>query len=168
MPKANICLIGLSNQFIDKYALELSKKLDMFYANAEKIIQFELFDMNRMEEICGKEYLEKKESSVLKHICTYENTLINVDYKLLNNDTNYKNIKESCLIIYLRINLDRYIKEIEKDNYSDSAKNLNIDLFKDRDFICCKKADMVVQCENLQGEHLVDTILQTLLDYYEN
>lgn len=167
MPKANICLVGLSNQFVDKNALELSKKLDMFYANASEIIQFELFDISRMEEMCGKDYLERKETAVLKRICTYENTIINIEYQLLNTETNYKFIKESCLIIYLKLSLNRYKKEILEERMSDSAKSLNIDLFKDRDFICSKKADIVVDCKDIEGEELLGLIMQKLLGYYE-
>lgn len=165
MSKSSICLIGLSSHFVDKYALELSKKLDMYYANASEIIQFELFDKNRMEEVCGKEYLEKKESSILRRICTYENTVINVEYQLLNNDVNYKFAKENCLIIYLKVNLDRYKKEILDDNLSDSAKMLNLELFKDRDFICEKKADVVVDCMALMDDELISAILKKLLNF---
>lgn len=167
MPKANICLVGLSNQFVDKNALELSKKLDMFYANASEIIQFELFDISRMEEMCGKDYLERKETAVLKRICTYENTIINIEYQLLNTETNYKFIKENCLIIYLKLSLNRYKKEVLEERMSDSAKSLNIDLFKDRDFICSKKADIVVDCKDIEGEELLGLIMQKLLGYYE-
>lgn len=167
MPKANICLVGLSNQFVDKNALELSKKLDMFYANASEIIQFELFDISRMEEMCGKDYLERKETAVLKRICTYENTIINIEYQLLNTETNYKFIKENCLIIYLKLSLSRFKKELLEEHMSDSAKSLNIDLFKDRDFICSKKADIVVDCKDIEGEELLGLIMQKLLGYYE-
>lgn len=167
MSKANICLIGLSNQFVDKYSLELSKKLDMFYANVGQIIQFELFDMNKMEEICGKEYLDKKESSILKRVCTYENTIVNTEFYLLNSENNYKFVKENCLIIYLKIGLERYKNELEKENISSSAKELNLDLFKDRDFICTKKADIVVNCKDLQDDDLLGEIMSKLLDYFD-
>ncbi len=167
MSKANICLIGLSNSFVDKYALDLSKKLDMFYANASEIIQFELFDKTKMEEVCGKEYLEKKESAILRRICTYENTIVNVEYQLLNNENNYKFVKDYCLIIYLRLNLDRYKEELSTENLSDSTRLLNVDLFGDRDFICEKKADIVVDCGWQRDEELVDSILKKLLSFYE-
>lgn len=167
MSKANICLIGLSNSFVDKYALDLSKKLDMFYANASEIIQFELFDKNKMEEVCGKEYLEKKESAILRRICTYENTIVNVEYQLLNNENNYKFVKDNCLIIYLKLNLDRYKEELLTNNLSDSTRLLNVDLFGDRDFICEKKADIVVDCRWQRDEELVDSILKKLLSFYE-
>lgn len=167
MSKANICLIGLSNGFVDKYALELSKKLDMFYANASEIIQFELFDKNRMEEVCGREYLEKEEGSILRRICTYENTIVNAEYHLLNNDANYKFVKDNCLIIYLKIDLDRYKKEMTDENMSESSKFLNLDLFKDRNFICEKKAELIVNCKDLENDDLTSEILKKILSYYE-
>ena len=108
MPKANICLIGLSNQFVDQFGLGLSKKLDMFYANVQKIIEFELLDMHKMEEVCGKDYLEKKETSIIKRICTYENTILNVEYQLLNSDINFEILKNACIIVYLKIDKNRY------------------------------------------------------------
>lgn len=167
MLKANICLIGLSDAFVDKCALDLSKKLDMFYANASEIIQFELFDKNKMEEVCGKDYLEEKESSILRRICTYDNTIINVEYHLLNNDANYKFVSDNCLIIYLKLNLNRYKQEILNDNLSESAMLLNFDLFKDRDFVCEKKADLIVDCLSLKDDELISEILKKILNFYE-
>lgn len=167
MSKANICLIGLSNQFVDKNALLLSKKLDMFYANASEIIQFELFDIKKMEETCGKEYLEKKESSIIRRICSYENTIVNIEYFYLNSDVNYKFISDNCLIIYLRLNQKQYIEEIKKEDLSKSAMSLNIDLYQDRDFVCSKKADIVVECNVCSEKELMDVILQKMLVYYE-
>lgn len=167
MSKANICLIGLSNQFVDKNALLLSKKLDMFYANASEIIQFELFDIKKMEETCGKEYLEKKESSIIRRICSYENTIVNIEYFYLNNDVNYQFISDNCLIIYLRLNQKQYVEEIKKEDLSKSAMSLNADLYQDRDFVCSKKADIVVECNVCSEEELTDVILQKMLVYYE-
>lgn len=166
MPKANICLIGLSSQFVDKCGFELSKKLDMFYANAAKIIEFELFDMNRMEEICGKDYLEKKESSILKRLCTYENTILNVEYQLLNNETNYKNIKENCLVIYLKLKKSNLEKILKTENISESSLIISNDLFNDRNYICENKSDVVVSCDNLDDASILDVIMKKIVAYY--
>ena len=61
MSKKNICLYGLAKQFTDEVGKELSKKLDLYYANFEKIFEFEMIDLERLEDICGKDYLIKKE-----------------------------------------------------------------------------------------------------------
>lgn len=166
MPKANICLIGLSNQLIDQLGLELSKKLDMFYANVQKIIEFELFDMQKMQEICGKEYLERKESGILRRICTYENTVLSVEYPLINSDYNYDNLNNSALIIYVRLGLKKLKKKYETENITEGAKLINIDLFEDRDYICKRKADIVVDCDNLEENHIVDVIMGEIVKFY--
>lgn len=166
MPKANICLIGLSNQFVDQFGLDLSKKLEMYYANVAKIIEFELFDMNKMEELCGKDYLERKESSILKRICTYEDTILNVEYTLLNNDENYTYLKNSCVIVYLKLSKNRYKKIQDNENLSDCVKMINLDLFDDRNFICEKKSDMVVDCSELSGKDLLDKFLEEIVKFY--
>lgn len=166
MPKANICLIGLSNQFVDQFGLDLSKKLEMYYANVAKIIEFELFDMNKMEELCGKDYLERKESSILKRICTYEDTILNVEYTLLNNDENYTYLKNSCVIVYLKLSKNRYKKIQDNENLSDCVKMINLDLFDDRNFICEKKSDMVIDCSELSGKDLLDKFLEEIVKFY--
>lgn len=166
MPKANICLIGLSNQFVDQFGLELSKKLEMYYANVQKIVEFELFDMHKMEEVCGKDYLEKKETSIIKRICSYENTILNVEYQLLNSDINFEILKNSCIIVYLKIDKNKY-KSLELcKNVSSSVKLINLDLFEDRTFICEKKADIVVDCLELSGKELQDKFLEEIVKYY--
>ena len=166
MPKANICLIGLSNQFVDQFGLGLSKKLDMFYANVQKIIEFELLDMHKMEEVCGKDYLEKKETSIIKRICTYENTILNVEYQLLNSDINFEILKNACIIVYLKIDKNRYGSLESNENLSNSVKLINSDLFEDRNFIWEKKADIVVDCLELSGKELQDKFLEEIVKYY--
>ena len=166
MPKANICLIGLSNQFVDQFGLDSSKKLEMYYANVAKIIEFELFDMAKMEDVCGKDYLERKESSILKRICTYEDTVLNVEYSLLNKDINYTYIKNSCVIVYLKLSKDRYKKIQDSENLSDSVKIINWDLFDDRNFICEKKSDLIIDCGELSGKDLLDKFLEEIVKFY--
>ena len=166
MSKANICIIGLLENFVDKYSFEISKKLDMFYANVSQIVEFELFDLHKMEELLGKDYINKEESSILKRICSYDNTLMNVNYSILNNEKNLQIVKENCLLIYLKLKKSRFEREQDKENISDSLKLINSDLFKDRDYLCSIKADICVDCENLEDNRLVDKVFTEILNYY--
>ena len=47
MPKSNICVIGLSKLFADEVCKQLSVRLDMFYANVQDILEYELVDSIR-------------------------------------------------------------------------------------------------------------------------
>ena len=167
MSKANICVYGLAKQFTDDIAKELAKKLDVFYANFDKIFEFELIDLDNVEKLCGKEYFAKKEHSLLKRLCSYDNTLININYALLNVEKNLKVLKDNNLIIYLRLAKDRFLMEIDNDNLTKTAKELNIDMFEDRDNICLSHADIVVECQNLGQMDVLDQIIVELLKYYE-
>ena len=167
MSKLNICLYGLAKKFTDDIGGDLSSKLDIYYANFKKIFEFEMIDLDRFEQVCGKEYFTKKESSVLKRLCTYENTLINIDYSLLNNEYNLKYIKDNCLIIYLKLNFARFKKELLNDNLSDGNISMNIDLFKDRDAICENNADIIVDCKELNKKDLVEEIIVEILNYFD-
>lgn len=166
MPKTNLCIIGLAKDFTDNICKNLSSKLDMFYANVKDIVEFELFDLNKVEEICGKEFLLKEKTSIVRRICAYENTLININYAELNEENVLNIVHNSCLLIYIRLDKDRFELEQEKVNSNQNEKIINSDLFKDRDFICKNIADIVVNCNDLIEDNVVELILKEMLNYY--
>ena len=48
MSKKNICIYGLAKQFTDNVGKELAKKLDIYYANFDKIFEFEMMDLDKL------------------------------------------------------------------------------------------------------------------------
>jgi len=167
MPKSNVCLIGLAKNITDKIGKELAIKLDMFYANLEEIMEFELIDIHNVEIVCGKDYLAKKENSILKRICTYENTLVNIDYSMLNNNSTLEFVKDNCLIIYIRFDIDKYIKQLREENISFEEKQIYSELYPDRDYLCSNMADLVVLSEKEDEKEISDEIFNAILSYYE-
>ena len=95
MSKSNVCVVGLSKQFTDIVCQQLSIKLDMFYANIEKLFEYELTDLNKVEEMCGIDFLVKEQISIIKRTCSYDNTLMCMEYPLLNNDDIYQLIQNN-------------------------------------------------------------------------
>lgn len=168
MSKGNICIIGLSKQFTDYVGKQLSIRMDMFYANIQEIIEFELMDMEKMEQVCGLDYLNREERSIISRISSYDNTLLNMEYSRLNDESILKTVKENCLVIYLRLDEKRFLKEIRKDNLNESARRLDVDMMPDRDYLCSRIADITVDCENLVENDLIDSIIENILKYYSN
>ncbi|MBQ7351948.1 MAG: hypothetical protein IJW59_03730 [Clostridia bacterium] len=166
MSKSNICIVGLTKQLTETICRQLSIKLDMFYANVQDILEFELMDLLRVEQVCGHEYILKEERSVIKRVATYENTLINIQYSSLNNESSLAVVQENCLIIYLRLNEDRYVLELERENIQDNEKELNLAVFNDRDFICRKISDLTIDCLNMNEEQLETSIIEQILRFY--
>jgi len=164
MPKVNVCVVGLAKDFTDKVCIELSELLELYYANVEKILEFELFDHENIEKVCGKDYLQKEQNSIIKRLCTYEDTLINLNYYNLNNDEILNNIKENCLLIYLQVSLDKFNDAI--DALDENNHIIDKALFIDRDRICKSEADIVIDCKDLAVTDVVKLISDNIISYY--
>lgn len=166
MSKTNVCVVGLSKQFTDNLCQELANKLDMFYANINKLFEYELTDLSKVEELCGIEFLIKEEVSIIKRTCTYDNTLICIEYPLLNNNEILKIVKDNCLLIYLGTTQENFNNELDRIEENNSIKIIEKDAFEDRDFLCRKMADLVVDCEDLQMDLLINRIIEKIVEYY--
>lgn len=166
MAMTNICIVGLTKLFTDEVCKELSSSLEMFYANVDDLLEYELQDKLRVEEVCGKEYLIKEELSVIRRVCSFDNTVINIDYVNLNNDTALEYVKNSSVLIYLQLTRDRFSKELDKEELSFNQRIIGGDLFEDRDFICTKLADIVVPVEDSNCEETLSKINELILKYY--
>lgn len=166
MAKTNLCFIGLTKNFTDNICKKLSAQLEMYYANVQKIIEFELIDIESVEEKCGIEYLLKEEIKIINRISCFENTLINIEYSNLNNESNLKSIRDNCLIVYLRLDSERFEKELLKDNLTTNQSTIAKDLFVDRDFICKNISDIFINCLDLKTEDIIEIIIDQILKYY--
>ncbi len=166
MASTNICVVGLTKIFTDNICKELSSKLDMFYANVSELLEYELMDANKMEEICGKEYLVREELGVIKRVCSFNDTLINIDYINLNNETALKLVKDSSVLIYLRLSKERYKEELLREEQSFNQRLIASDLFEDRDFVCTSIADAVVECGDLDTPDILIKISEKLIENY--
>ncbi|MBE5738499.1 MAG: hypothetical protein E7354_02095 [Clostridiales bacterium] len=166
MAMTNICIVGLTKLFTDEVCKELSSRLEMFYANVDDLLEYELIDKVKVEEVCGKEYLIKEELSVIRRVCSFDNTIINIDYINLNNDTALEYVKGSCVLIYLELPRERFRKELEREEQSFNQRIISVDLFEDRDFVCKGLADIIVPCDELDLEGTLSKINEMILDYY--
>lgn len=166
MSKTNLCILGLSQKFTDDICRQLSVKMDMYYADVSKILEYELSDLSKVEEMCGVEYLQKEERSIINRICSYDNTIVNIEYSSLNDDSTLKVVRDSCLLVYIKLNKDRFILEQNKESISENVKNISLDVFEDRDFICKRISDITINCLDLKEDELIDMIIQQILKYY--
>lgn len=166
MSKSNVCIVGLSKQFAENVCQELANRLEMFYANINKLFEYELTDLDKVEELCGIEFLVKEEISIIKRTCSYDNTLMCIEYPLLNNSEILKIVKDNCLLIYLGTTQAQFNKELDRLEQSASIKIIEKDAFEDRDFLCRKMADLVVNCKDLDLDLLINKIIKKLVEYY--
>ena len=160
---SNICIIGLIPEVTAQVSMALAEKLEMFYANVDDLIEFELMDMKKLEEVCGTEYLIQEEKSIVRKICSYENTLLTLKYSVLNNEDNIRNIRENCLLIYLRFDKPNYDVVVKRE----SSEVLDEEVYNDRDVICKNRSEFTITCLAPQStQAIVELIYRSLLDYY--
>lgn len=163
MSAINLCLVGLTRNFTDDICRKLAMHLEMFYADAQDLVDYEL-NVEDMEKICGKDYLLKKKKSLIFNIFSYENAVINLDYAFLNDREIYEHVKSKSLIIFLKMDKPKFLTELDKENLTSSVKMINTDLFEDRQKILENLSHITVVFKS--DDTIIEDIEKKLINYY--
>ena len=164
--KNNICIFGMVKDYTSKVAKRVADKFEMFFADVDALIEFDLINTNMVKDICGKEYLEKQERKKVKQVATFENTLITLRFALLNDDSNLKVLNENCLMIYLKLDKPTYDKKLGRNKNDKLNKLINLSVFDERNKILEEKADLIVDCSELDMLKSAKLIKDTILKHY--
>ena len=70
-------------------------------------------------------------------------------------------------VIYLKLQLNRYLIESSKDNKTEDNKAIDLDLFKDRNQLCEKHSDITINCFDYDINKIVDSIIVEILKYFD-
>lgn len=165
--KNSICIVGLINDFTKKIAKALADELEMFYADVNELLQFDLIDINEAQKKSGKNYILKLETSKVKTVSTYENTVFTLNYSSLINNNNYEYVKENSLIIYLKLGEKTFLKVLENQNLTKNQKHLQAVVFKDRDKLCNKICDIKISVRSLDEKVIIKNLIYALQEYYK-
>ena len=164
--KSRICLLGLNRSFNNKTAINLAKKLDMFFADIDELVEYEIINPSQVEATCGKEYLQKLQRGCVKRASSFENSILTMNYYLLNDDVNLQNVRNNCLIIYLKLSKDSYTRK-NRYNKIDKLKNILDDfVFDERNKICEQIADITIDVSNKSYLQASNLVKEKLLEYY--
>ncbi len=164
--KNNICIFGLVKDYTCKVAKKVADKFEMFFADIDALIEFDLINTNMVVDICGKEYLEKQERKKIKQVATFENTLLSLRFALLNDESNMNVLKEHCLMIYLKLDLETYEKKISRSKKDKLNKIINLSVFDERNELLEEKADLIIDCSGLDLNKSANLVKEKILGYY--
>lgn len=163
MDTPNFCFVSLSRYFTEKVCEKLANSLELFYANADMLIDFELMDTKKFEDICGKDTLDNIEKKILNRACKYENTLLSLDSKRIVNEDNLRIVKKNCIVFYLELPLDRYREQLSEElGLSNDLITIPNNLYSDRNEKAKNVADIVIECKNISIDVLVKKIAENL------
>ncbi len=125
-----IILVSLCDKFSTEVGKTLSQSLGMMFCNAKDLEEYELIDKDTLKEVCSKEYFEKREKSVIKHIASFEDVVVSINYDYLIHNINI--LQKHSLIVFLDLTKD-YVKEngnivdvIDYENRVVNLKNISV------------------------------------------
>ncbi len=165
--KNSICIVGLPYLFTKYVAKQFADELEMFYADVNDLLQFDLLDRKEAEKKSGKAYILKLETSKVKTVSSYENTVYTLTYSAITQNNNYEHMKENSLVIYLKLGEKTYEKALEGEKLTKSQKELALAVYKDRDYICSKISDIQVVVRSLEPKLNVSHLKKAVESYYE-
>ena len=161
----NIVVFGLNNNYVKTIGKMLADELEMFFADVLDLLKFDFIDLVQANNIVGKDYILKQEKSKIKTLATYDNTVISVDYRSINNDENLENLKQGCLLVYLKMD-EKTLNDVNK--YYKAANEFDLFLEDFENNILENKSNVVCDISNLKLEDVVNKIMASITDYYKD
>ncbi len=146
-----IVIVSLCDGFSQDLGKMLSQNLHMMFCDAKELVEYELIDKDRLKEISTKEYLDKCEKRAFKHIASFENVVVSIDYDSLIH--NFDIFKKHSLIVFVKLGKEFVSKNAQVANvicfqeHTNTLKQLCticVEVRKtDINFVCDKVLDAI-------------------------
>lgn len=156
--KSNIIVVGLNYDFSKCVAKELSNFFDMFFLDANDLIEYSLIDAKNMQLICGIEYYEKEKRKIIVGINQYENTIVNIPHNILLEGDTILKLRQNAIIIYLEISKSL----IEKEQSKNGNFTTETIAYKELNFLLKQKADVSIDCATLSVKSTLEKVILKL------
>ena len=165
--KTNITLICLENEFNKKVAHALSNELELYYVDVADLMQFNLISIEDVLKKCGVNYLQKLEKDAIKSVAGYENTIITSPVNILLESQNIINLKNSSIIIYLRLT-QKTIASMARKLEENKAKALQVDMlaYEQRDKYFMANSDIMVNIVSANTNSAIKKVIKAINQYY--
>jgi shikimate kinase len=153
-----IVICGLNDKLNFQVGKMLSDSLDMFFLDLEKFIEYDVVNKEDIIEKVSLEYLSELEKKSVKHVASFENTVIAASYNCFVINKNYDYFKNKSIIIYLR-----QTKSQIENSQSGLLNKVN---FVSRDKKLKLIADYVITLENNNVVEGYNKIIQQLKEVF--
>lgn len=166
---SNIVIVCLLDDIKKKVGLKLADMLDMFYADINDLVEFDVINSEDVENKMGTEYFEKLLNKQVQNVSQFENSVITADIKTLTKEKNVKALKESSIIVYLQVSAKKYMNFLKKKNKGEMAPIdvINSNMFFDRDKLSGKACDILINCKTNFSGLIAKKIVKELNKFYK-
>ena len=150
--KKNICILCRDNDFAKKVAYVHSRELDMFFADVDDMIAYNLADLMSIKDKIGEEYINDKIKGQISMVSSFENTIYTLSIRTMNIMEEPQKLQNDSLVIFLDTPTKIRREQITKDN-----------LVK----IMRKIADIFVTLDNKRTKESANIIKKQILEKYK-
>jgi len=146
-----IVIVSLCENYTKSFGKKCSQNLDMLFCDTNEMIEYELIDKKAVEEFCTIEYLQKSEKLVLKHIASFVNVVVAINYDYIIH--NYNIFKQESIIVFLNLP-KKYVKE--NGNVVDAIS------YEGRSAELKKIATITINIRNIEQDMIYEKLLKEL------
>ena len=165
--KSNITSVCFLNGYNKTLSTMVSDKLDLYYADVNDYLEFNMVNATEVISKCGVEYLEKLETDSVKSVASFENAVISIEPRLFINKKSLNALKASSLIIYVRLPKKVYADQINKAKKDKKDEMLNIlNVYDDYDKMCLDNADIVIESKVINAKSVYKKMLKHIEMYF--
>lgn len=146
-----IIIVSLCDSYSKALGECLSQNLTMMFCDAKDLVEYELIDKNALQELCTKEYLERSERNIMRHIASFVDVVVSISFDYLIH--NYDILKENSLIVFVRLS-----KEFIKAN----GNIVNVIAFETREKELESICDLVLSEEKTEIDYVCEKLINKL------
>lgn len=162
--KKNITIICLSNEYKKNIAKQLALELDMFYADINDLMEYNLINSEMLEK-AGQQYYDENEAKTIKTVSGYDDTILTLNLSTLNKSNYLDIIKQNSLIIYIRLNFETFMNLNRAEN-SKALVKINEVAFDDRDRLISSFADIIVENQQVDVTQTIKQIIEGIEKFF--
>lgn len=166
--KTNIILVGFNESVIKDASKKLAKFFDLYYADAEALIEYYLTNSEKnIENLCGIEYLNELKEHIMFEISHYDNSLIYIPLSIYASDTNCEQLSKNGYVVFVDgKQKDIYSYIASKNRLTEQERKvLTLSLQNRLDF-CKKHCDLQIFDKCTNSSQLEKKIISALKKYF--
>lgn len=162
--KKNITIICLSNEYKKNIAKQLALELDMFYADINDIMEYNLINSEMLEK-AGQQYYDENEAKTIKTVSGYDDTILTLNLSTLNKSNYLDIIQQNSLIIYIRLDFETFMN-LNKAENSKALVKINEIAFDDRDKLISSFADIIIENKDIDVTRTIKQIIEGIEKFF--
>lgn len=167
--KTNIACVCFVEDFNKAISKMISDHLDLYYADVNDYLEFNMVNASEVISKCGVDYLEKLENDCVSSVASFENALISIEPRLYIKQKNAQALAKSSVVVYIKLDkkiFENYTAKLKK-NKKEELQALSI-VFEDYDKLCVNNCDIVVEVKSLNEKFAFKQVLKHIKMYYSH